>query len=135
MLVLAHQLGLEIEDILYVKAKDSHRLKVDNKGFHFVPSVPVRGQSDAVQQYLKTEWFEQNAMDYMLWDMVNEEMDRMIAEIDGFDEMLRRYQLLLEKVEDQCGDLPNDKIDCLSNDEGCGQKCIQRAIQIPPKLR
>ena len=32
MLVLAHRLGIGLEDMLYVKAKDSHHLKVDNKG-------------------------------------------------------------------------------------------------------
>ena len=57
MLVLAHRLGLDIEDVLYLKAKDSHRLKVDNKGFRFVPSVPVEEQSDSVQQYLKEKWY------------------------------------------------------------------------------
>merc|ERR1712154_240076 len=102
MLVLAHRLGLDIEDMLYLKAKDSHHLQTDNKGAHFVPSVPVQNQSEAVQRYLKEEWYGLNAVDYELWDKVNEQMDRQISEIDGFGDELQRYKSLLEKVLDQC---------------------------------
>ena len=130
MLVLAHRLGIGLEDMLYVKAKDSHHLKVDNKGYHFVPSVPVNGQSEEVQEYIKGEWTLQNAADYELWTMANAEMDRWIANIDGFADDLKRYKDLLEKVEDKCGDLPNKKVDCIHADEGCGMHCIQKVLKI-----
>ena len=115
--------------MLYVKAKDSHHLKVDNKGYHFVPSVPVKEQSEAVREYIKGQWTLQNAADYELWGMVNEEMDRRIASIDGFDDDLKRYKYLLEKVGDRCGDLVNDHIDCIIGDEGCGRHCIINVLR------
>ena len=128
MLVLAHRLGLDIEDMLYLKAKDSHHLQTDNKGAHFVPSVPVQNQSESVQRYLKEKWYGLNAVDYELWDKVNEQMDRQIAEIAGFHSKLHRYESLLKKVQDQCGHLQNDRIDCLQGDHGCGQRCIRKVI-------
>ena len=129
MLVLAHRLGLEMEDMLYIKAKDSHLLKRDNLGHHFVPSVPVKNQSHSVQRYLKEKWYGLNAVDYELWDKVNEQMDRQIAEIDGFDDKLYRYKALLETVQDQCGYLQNKRIDCLYGDAGCGQHCIDEVVK------
>ena len=125
MLVLAHRLGLDIVDMLYLKAKDSHHLTVDDKGAHLVPSVPVRNQSESVREYSKNEWYGLNAVDYVLWNKVNEEMDRQIAEIDAFDAKLHRYKLLLEKVQNQCGHFQNDRIDCLHGDNDCGQRCIR----------
>ena len=67
MLVLAHLLGLNIEDMLYLKAKDSHSLKTDNKGYHYLPTVPVDEQSGAVREYLSGEWKQQNYGDYKLY--------------------------------------------------------------------
>ena len=130
MLVLAHRLGLDIEDMLYLKAKDSHHLQTDNKGAHFVPSVPVQNQSESVQRYLKEKWYGLNAVDYELWDKVNEQMDRQIAEIDGFDDKLNRYKSLLKKVQNECGHLQEKGgTDCLNNDEGCGQNCIRDLVK------
>ena len=128
MLVLAHRLGLDIEDMLYLKAKDSHLLERDNLGHHFVPSVPVKNQSESVQQYLKEKWYGLNAVDYVLWDKVNEQIDRQIAEIDGFDDDLHRYKALLETVQNQCGYLQNKRVDCLYGDVGCGQQCIGEVV-------
>jgi len=129
MLVLAHRLGLRIEDMLYVKAKDSHGLKVDNRGFTLIPSVPVAKQSERVRAYLEGEWREHNAADYALWDAVNAELDRQIEGIPHFEESLNRYECLLEQTQFKCGDLPNHKADCYLNDQGCGIQCIRSVAE------
>ena len=136
MLVLAHQLGLDVDDghfgisrdILYVKSKDSHSDKTDNKGVRYIPSVPVRDQSAAVQSYLKGEWREQNSKDYELWVMANEELDRRIANIEGFTHRLEVYKSLLVNAQDLCGWWLPGEHDCITRDEGCRQQCVNKVF-------
>lgn len=125
MLVLAYRLGLDIEDMLYVKAKDSHHLSVDNKGYPLIPTVPLRDQTQKVQDYLNGEWRAKNAADYELWNAVNKELDQQIANIPHFNEILQRYQCLLDRAQAKCGQLPIHKTDCYLNDQGCGIQCLR----------
>ena len=133
MLVLAHRLGLDIEDMLYLKSKDSHRLKVDNKGSPMVPSVPLKEQSEAVRGYLEGEWRRRNAADYALWDAVNMELDRWIEGIPHFNESLQRYQCLLDQAQAKCGELVSHKTDCYLDDQGCGIQCLHSIGRGPPQ--
>eukprot|EP01084_Bolivina_argentea_P136461 240332_1 len=124
MLILSEWLNLELTDILYLKAKDSHHLTKDDHGFTLVPSVSASQQSKTVKEYINNFAKRSNAKDYALWNIVNNALDLAIQNISNFAEKLRLYQTLLKKADKHCYAMQQNLKDCYWNDNGCGITCL-----------
>ena len=119
MLVLKHKLSVDMGDMLYVRAKDSHKLHVDLAKRVWVPHVPFRKQSAELKEIMNN--FNYTVQDD--WEMLakaNELLDEEISKIPNWKEELEMYRLMLEEADLTCPYQTN----CMWKDNGCGQKCL-----------
>lgn len=133
-------LGLETTDILYLPAKASggyddgryHKRCVHIQKSFVSPGMKKFFESDA--------WKEKVYWDEVLHQTVNRSLDRTIDFLgrDEFDKKLELFLHIQGKVSDECTTtvkfpclangtkVPDDQVDCLYDDMGCGFECIDR---------
>ncbi len=119
MLVIAYHFDLSIGDILFVRAKDSHELKIDKAGRKWVPNAGYASQT-ASSQAMLDKFNATSHMDNLIWTMANNKLDNAIKKLPCFRENLALYRLVLSMVSNQC---PHQD-DCYWRDNGCGLTCM-----------
>ena len=119
MLVLAYRLDLNLGDILYVRAKDSHELEYDKAGRQWVPNAGFEALPYESQKLL-LKMNQSSRIDNNIWSHVNQQLSNVIAGLPCFHDNLREYKHLLGLVSEKC---PHQD-DCYWADNGCGASCM-----------
>lgn len=110
-------LSVTMEDLLYLKSKESGELATDEQDKFVMPEHPeISEEPESVQDILKSKLTD--CPDAELLRISNEALDKFQIPL----EELEAFQRKLDIVADRCGAYMGR--DCIWNDNGCGQSCI-----------
>jgi len=129
MVLLAFQLRLTLCDILVLKTKDSRASAKNIYGQKMASHPDLRQEPEEVQRFFNsTAFLSANRHEYELMAAAEAKMDALIAMVEdaGFSRALRAYRVLLDKAQLACGAQAENYHDCLMDDHGCGQQCLDR---------
>ncbi|CAN0044821.1 unnamed protein product, partial [Heterosigma akashiwo] len=129
MVLLAFQLRLTLCDILVLKTKDSRASAKNIYGQKMASHPDLRQEPEEVQRFFNsTAFLSANRHEYELMAAAEAKMDALIAMVEdaGFSRALRAYRALLDKAQLACGAQAENYHDCLMDDHGCGQQCLDR---------
>lgn len=143
-LVLAYKLQLSLCDILYIKSKDSSSQTFDDRGFPVVKHMKLSEESKELKAFINGTFLKNNALDYVLYNLVDSRLNKDIALINErennlFDAWLQIFKKYLKIAESTC--MPNtaqtslmNATECYFNDNGCGYKCLDNLCDAHPIL-
>jgi len=135
-------LKLDFGDFLYISSKINGGYDDGRSRYGCVKLVHPR-ISEAVDDYLLTEFRQMNQRDYLLYEAVNLSLNKTIQWIgeERFKRELKQYRFFLERAKEICkptavfpcspeGILQRKKSDanCYFDDWGCGYPCIDQFI-------
>jgi hypothetical protein len=138
MIVLAYKLNLTMNDILYIKSKDSNSSAIDQfSGHAYQPHSTLLNEEVEVKEFINSDEFRRNNFrDFELIKHVNKVLNKQIRKIgkQKFSRLLLEYQRLLGRANDLCSspilaqyhnavDITN-VTDCYWRDNGCFYKCL-----------
>jgi len=111
-------LKLSLVDLLYLKAKESGKAATDKTdNFKMPEHIPLSEEPKEVRDALEKRWIK--SADEMVVKLAHRKLDRYrVARSKDF----HAFQQMLKTVEAHCRAHFNE--DCLWNDNGCGQTCI-----------
>jgi hypothetical protein len=147
LVAMALLLGVSITDVLIQSAKQSTALQYHyfkhGKREHCTRPKPAF-RSTAVQAYLESpEWYAKNYGDYLLHAATHISLNRTIERLGvvRFSRSLHEYRRLKSKAEQRCANQtvyhcsvdgkPQrhlSKLNCYSDDSGCGYPCIDKML-------
>lgn len=116
-------LNLTLVDLLYLKAKESGKQATDqNDHFEMPVHVPLSEEPQEVRDALATRWV--NSDDALIVRLAHQKLDRY-----GFQASpeLSKFKEMLRITEESCR--AHFSEDCLWNDNGCGQTCIDETAK------
>lgn len=116
LVLLCRRIQCKLSDILYVRAKD-------NTEAH----VPFDQESTKVKE--AAALYITGSPDATLYHLANERLDNLISEAgDSFRVDLTRFQKMLAVVTRRCSTWVQNKVDCMHDDNGCAQTCINDLV-------
>lgn len=116
-------LELTYTDLLYLKAKESGQAATDHVDHFKMPShVPLSEEPVDVRKALAERWVGSD--DETILRLAHKKLDRYKIK---HSKELKHFQSMLRTVENHCR--AHFREDCLWNDNGCGQACIDRVAK------
>ena len=139
--VMQMLLGLSTTDMLYfsVKTNGGYDDGGTKMGCTYIQKSTL---TDGMKEYLQSEdWKARTKSDYMLYDAAKESLDLTIDHLgrDEFKKNLKDFRLAMAVVKSKCNShvkfpcapngTRNTHTDCLWEDSGCGQSCLNKVTQ------